>query len=54
MSFVSTNDTVKIKMGNFDITNSKSEKVLGTMNSLSMITFQNDVRLVEKLMHCQE
>ena len=29
MSFVSTNDTVKIKIGNFDITNSKSEKLLG-------------------------
>ena len=26
---VSTNNTVKIKIGNFDITNSKSEKVLG-------------------------
>ena len=26
---VSTNDTVKIKIGNFDKTNSKSEKVLG-------------------------
>ena len=25
---VSTNNTVKIKMGNFDITNSKSEKLL--------------------------
>ena len=27
--FVSTNNTVKIKIGNFDITNSKSEKLLG-------------------------
>ena len=26
---VSTNNTVKIKIGNFDITNSKSEKLLG-------------------------
>ena len=26
---VSINNTVKIKMGNFDITNSKSEKLLG-------------------------
>ena len=26
---VSTNNTVKIKTGNFDITNSKSEKLLG-------------------------
>ena len=46
---VSTNNTVKIKIGNFDITNSKSKKLLGvkfnlTINSLSMITFQNYVK----------
>ena len=48
---VSTNNTVKIKIGNFYITNSQSEKVLG----VKFETFPNYVkRLVEKFMHCQE
>ena len=55
---VSTNNTAKIKVGNFDITNSKSGKLLGVKfdHKLSlMITFPNYVkRLVEKIMHCQE
>ena len=40
---VKTNDTVKIKIGNFDITNGKSEKLLGVklaINFLSIITFR--------------
>ena len=55
---VSTNNIVKIKTRNFDITNSKGEKLLGvklTINFLLMIIFPNYVkRLVEKFMHCQE
>ena len=53
--FVSTNNTVKIKIGHFGITNSKSEKINLAINSLLMITFSNYVkRLVDKFMHCQE
>ena len=56
---VSTNNTVKMNIGNFDIANSKSEKLLGVkfdhILSFLMITFLNYVkRLVEKFMHCQE
>ena len=50
---VSTNNIVKIKTRNFDITNSKREAI--RKNSLLMIIFPNYVkRLVEKFMHCQE
>ena len=46
-------------MGNFDITNSKSEKLeesnLTITNSLLMITFESYVKiLVRKFMNCQE
>ena len=55
---VSTNNTVKIKVGHFDVTKVKVRsyyKFNLTINSLSMITFQNYVkRLVEKFTHCQE
>ena len=58
MSIVSANNTVKIRIGNFDIFNSKSEKPLGVkliINSFSMIKSQNYVnKLVEKFMHYQE
>ena len=55
---VSTNKTVKMKIGNFDKTNSKGEKLLGVKfdhKLFSMITFQNYVKkLVENFMHYQE
>ena len=54
---VSANNTVKIKIGNFDITNSKSEKLLGVKfdHKLLMITFPNYVKkLVEIFMHLHE
>ena len=45
---VSTNNTVKIKIGNFDITNSKSKKLLRVKFDHKLL------RLVEKFKHCQE
>ena len=55
---VSTNETVKIKVGNYDITNSKCEKLLGVNfdHKLNLINiFQScGKRLVEKLMPFQE
>ena len=55
---VSTNNTVKIKIGNFDITNSKSEKLLGVKFDPKLYFDDHIVnyakRLVEKFMHCQE
>ena len=54
---VSRNDTVKIKARSFNITNSKSEKLLGVKfdHRLSFFLFQNYVkRLLEKFMRYQE
>ena len=50
------NNTVKIKIGNFDITNSKSEKLLGVKfdHKLSFVNHISVKRLVEKFKHCQE
>ena len=39
---VSTNNTVKIKTGNFDITNSKSEKLLGVKFD-HKLSFDDDI-----------
>ena len=47
---VSTNSTVKMNIGTFDITNELNLSI----NSNLMITFQNYVKmLVEKFKHCQ-
>ena len=55
---VSTNNTVKMKIGNFDITNSKGEKLLG-VKSDHKLPFGDHLsklckKLAEKFMHCQE
>ena len=47
---VSTNNTVKIKKGNFDIDNSKIEKLLGVKFN-HKLSFDDHIWLVEKFMH---
>ena len=50
-SLVIRNNTVKIKIGNFVITNSKSEKLSGIKFDLPMITFQNYVKKASRKTH---
>ena len=57
-SLVSTNNTVKIKIGNFDITNSKNEKLLGVKFD-HKLSFDNHIselckKAIEKSMYFQE
>ena len=55
---VSTNNTVKITIGNFDITNSKNEKLLGVKFD-HKLSFDNHIselckKAIEKSMYFQE
>ena len=50
---VRTNNTVKIKKGNFDIANSKTEKPLGVKFN-HKLSFDDHIWLVEKFMNYQE
>ena len=55
---VSTNNTVKIKTRNFDITNSKSEKLIGVKFD-HKLSFDDPIleiwkKVSRKIMHCQE
>ena len=55
---VSTNNTVKIKIGNFDIINSKREKLLG-VKFHHKLPFDDHIsnyveRVAEKIMHYPE
>ena len=55
---ISTNNTVKMKIGHFDIANSRNEKLLGVKFN-SKLTFDDHIselckKLVGKYMHYQE
>ena len=50
---VRTNNTVKIKKENFDIANSKIEKLLGVKFN-HKLSFDDHIWLVEKFMNYQE